>query len=76
MTDETEFEVTTDVSEADFTHFTEKKTYTPKEIQELLQISEPTTYALIRKNLFVSKRVGRHIRISKKSFDEWLDGQN
>ena len=52
---------------------TEKRTYTIPEIQDILGISQPTAYALVKKNLFRTVRVGRHIRISKKSFDEWLD---
>lgn len=74
--DEATVEIITEESDSDSSRTTGKTTYTPKEIQKILQISEPTTYALIRKNLFLSKRVGRHIRISKKSFDKWLDGQN
>jgi len=53
----------------------EKKTYTVTEIQDILGISQPTAYALIKENLFHAVKVGRHIRISKKSFDTWLDGQ-
>lgn len=51
----------------------EKRTYTVGEIQNILGISQPTAYGLVRKNLFRTVKVGRHIRISKKSFDEWLD---
>lgn len=51
----------------------EKRTYTVTEIQEILDISMPTAYSLIKRNLFNVVRVGRNIRISKKSFDEWLD---
>lgn len=54
----------------------EKRTYTIPEIQDILGISPPTAYALVKKNLFRTVRVGRHLRISKKSFDEWLDTQN
>ena len=53
----------------------EKKTYTVMEIQDILGISQPTAYALIKQNLFHSIKVGRHIRISKSSFDSWVDGQ-
>ena len=53
----------------------EKRTYTIPEIQDILGISPPTAYALVKKNLFRTVRVGRHLRISKKSFDEWLDQQ-
>ena len=54
----------------------EKRTYTIPEIQDILGISPPTAYALVKKNYFRTVHVGRHIRISKKSFDEWLDKQN
>lgn len=50
-----------------------KRTYTVEEIQHILGVSQPTAYSLVRKNLFRTVRVGRSIRISKKSFDEWLD---
>ena len=53
----------------------EKRTYTIPEIQDILGISPPTAYALVKKNLFRTVRVGRHIRVSKKSFDDWLDSQ-
>ena len=46
------------------------------EIQDILSISRPTAYALIRKNYFRSIRVGGQIRVSKKSFDEWLNRGN
>lgn len=52
-----------------------KRTYTVDEIQDILGISQPTAYALIKRNLFHSIRVGRHIRVSKVSFDAWLDNQ-
>lgn len=52
----------------------EKKTYTVSEIQDILGISQSTAYSLIKKKEFHSINVGRHIRISKASFDAWLDG--
>ena len=51
----------------------EKRTYTVAEIQNILGVSKSTAYSIIKKGLFRSVNVGRHIRISKKSFDEWLD---
>ena len=54
---------------------TEKRTYTVDEIQDILGISQPTAYALIKKNFFHSIRIGRRIRVSKPSFDAWLDNQ-
>lgn len=53
----------------------EKRTYTVDEIQDILGISQPTAYALIKKKCFHSIRIGRNIRVSKASFDAWLDNQ-
>ena len=55
------------------TYINEKRTYTVDEIQDILGISRPTAYNLVKKDLFRSIRIGGQIRISKKSFDEWLD---
>lgn len=66
----------TDIEIKDEAWKTEKRTYTVTEIQEMLGISSPTAYGLIKKNLFRTIRIGRNIRISKKSFDEWLDSSN
>lgn len=53
----------------------EKRTYTVDEIQDILNISRTTAYELVKMDYFKVIRVGRTIRISKKSFDEWLDSQ-
>ena len=53
----------------------EKRVYTAEEIQDILGISRTTTYQLIRSKAFHSVRVGGQYRISKKSFDKWLDSQ-
>ncbi len=50
-----------------------KKSYSVAEIQQILGISRPTVYALIKKDLFQSVRMGNGIRIIKSSFDAWLD---
>lgn len=50
-----------------------KRTYTVEEIQDILGISRTTAYNLVKAKEFHSVRVGGHIRISKKSFDDWLD---
>ena len=50
-----------------------KKSYSVAEIQQILGISRPTAYALIKKNLFQSVRMGSGIRIVKSSFDALLD---
>ena len=52
-----------------------KRTYTVDEIQDILSVSRPTAYELVKRNLFHSIRIGGRIRISKKSFDLWLDNQ-
>ena len=51
----------------------EKRCYTVKEVQEMLGISRPTVYELLKKNEFRWIQIGNKYRISKKSFDEWLD---
>ena len=51
----------------------EKRTYSIEEIQQILDISRSTAYTLIKRRLFKSVKAGKQIRISKKSFDEWLD---
>ena len=51
----------------------QKKDATVKEVQEMLGISRPTVYELLKKNEFRWIQIGNKYRISKKSFDEWLD---
>ena len=51
----------------------EKRTYTVDEIQEILGIGRNSAYSLVKSEVFHSVRFGGTIRISKKSFDEWLD---
>ncbi|MFR5291223.1 helix-turn-helix domain-containing protein [Faecalibacterium prausnitzii] len=53
----------------------DKRTYTVDEIQDILGISRTSAYNLVKKNYFRCVRIGGTIRISKKSFDEWLDQQ-
>ena len=50
----------------------EKRCYTVKEIQDILGISRPTVYELLKKNEFRWIQIGTKYRISKKSFDGWL----
>lgn len=50
-----------------------KRTYSVEDIQRILDISRSTAYLLIKKNLFKSVKVGKQIRVSKSSFDAWLD---
>ena len=51
----------------------EKRAYTITELQDILGISRVTAYEFVKKNLFHSVRIGSSIRISKCSFDAWLD---
>ncbi len=48
--------------------------YTIKEIQGILQISAPTAYKLVKSGAFRSVKFDNTIRISKESFDKWLEG--
>lgn len=52
-----------------------KRVYTCEEIQNILGVSKGTVYNLIKSNSFKSVRVGGQYRISKLSFDKWLDDQ-
>ena len=51
----------------------EKRCYTVKDLQEILEISRPTVYELLKRHEFRWIQIGTKYRISKKSFDEWLD---
>ena len=52
-----------------------KRTYTVGEIAEILDIGRTSAYKLIHSGSFQIIRIGTAIRISKASFDEWLDKQ-
>ena len=45
----------------------EKRTYTVKEVGEILGVSRYAVYHLLEKEEF------RSIKVNKKSFDDWLD---
>ncbi|MFD1389135.1 DNA-binding protein [Oceanobacillus oncorhynchi subsp. oncorhynchi] len=47
----------------------------PKDIMEILDIGRRQTYELLENPPFRVVRVGRLIKISKKSFYNWLDGE-
>ena len=51
----------------------EKRTYTVPEIQDILGIGKNSAYSLAKSGAFRTVRIGGSIRISKKSFDMWLD---
>lgn len=52
---------------------TEKRIYSVQEIADILQISKSMTYSLCKDAPFKTVKVGKYIRISKPSFDSWLD---
>ena len=51
----------------------EKRTYSVQEIAAILQISRSMAYNLCKQSLFKTVKVGKYVRVSKPSFDEWLD---
>ena len=51
----------------------EKRCYTVKEIQDILGISRPTVYELLKKNEFHWIQIGTKYRISKKSLGGWTN---
>ena len=53
----------------------EKRCYTVKELEEILEVSRPTVYNLLKRKVFSWVVVGGKNCISKRSFDEWFDGQ-
>jgi len=52
----------------------EKRCYTVKDLREILGVSKQTVYELLKRKEFRWILIGGKYRISKKSFDEWLDG--
>ena len=51
----------------------EVKAYSVEDIAAMLQIGRTAAYNLVREGHFKTVHIGRKIRISKKSFEEWLD---
>ncbi len=51
----------------------QSRTYTVEEVAAILRISRTSAYKLVSEDHFSSVRVGNSIRISKKSFDAWLE---
>lgn len=54
----------------------DKRTYTVEEIAHILGIGRTSAYILVKEGHFKIVRIGNAIRISKRSFDEWLDTLN
>ena len=50
-----------------------KGSYSIAEVQQILRISRPTIYVLIRQKVFDVVKVRGSVRIVKSSFDAWLD---
>lgn len=58
----------------------EKQVYTITEVQEMLQISRTAVYQFIgdvyqKQEPFIIFKIGKSYRISKTSFDQWVNGQ-
>lgn len=53
----------------------EKRCYTVEDLQIILGISRGTVYKLLEQQEFRWFKIGTAYRISKKSFDEWLDNK-
>ena len=51
----------------------ERRTYTVDDIAQILGIGRTSAYILVKEGHFKIVRSGNAIRISKRSFDEWLD---
>ena len=51
---------------------TQSRTYTVSDIATILSVSRTTAYKLANSGLFKTIRIGNMIRISRKSFEEWL----
>lgn len=50
--------------------------YQKSSIMDILSIGKNTAYALVNSGVFHFVKVGGHYRISKKSFDRWLDNMD
>lgn len=52
----------------------DKRSYSVAEAAAILGVSKRSIYNLCAQDAFKVVRIGTKLRISKKSFDEWLDG--
>ena len=50
----------------------QSRTYTVNDIATILGIDRATAYKLANSGLFKTIRIGNMIRISRKSFEDWL----
>jgi len=51
------------------------RTYKVEDIAAILNIGRSTAYNLINEGHFRVVRIGTSIRVSRKSFDDWLERQ-
>ena len=51
----------------------ERRPYAVDDIAQILGIGRTSAYILVKEGHFKIVRIGNAIRISKRSFDEWLD---
>ena len=51
----------------------EKRVYTVDEIMDILSIGRNAAYILVKSGEFHTVKIGGQYRVSKKSFDAWLD---
>lgn len=51
----------------------ENRTYTVEDIAKILNIGRSSAYNLVKEGHFKIVHIGNAIRISKRSFDKWLD---
>lgn len=51
----------------------ERRTYTVADIATILDISRSAAYRLVKEDNFATVRIGNTIRISRKSFEDWLE---
>lgn len=53
----------------------DNRAYTVDDLRKILKVSKTSVYRLLRSKCFHYVRIGGQYRISKKSFDNWLDGK-
>lgn len=51
------------------------RTYTLKEVQQILRVSHNTAYELVRRGDLPSFRIGRAIRVSAEALQQFMDGR-
>ena len=51
----------------------EARSYTVEDVAAILNIGRTSAYTLVKEGHFKTVRNGTAMRISKKSFDEWLE---